>query len=216
MREIDIADLGLMDYREAYAVQKEIHLKRQREEVNDTLIFVEHPPVITAGRMFKKGDIVSSENLKAREVPFVTIDRGGGVTCHGPGQIVIYPIVNLKAFGRDIRFYLDKLEAVFVELLSRYGLKARTLSAQRGIWVRDRKIASIGIGISKWITFHGAALNVDMDMRLFSLIMPCGFSPEIMTSMRKLLNKKPDNAKIKEELAEIFKVVFSRAYNSKN
>ncbi|MCK5306158.1 MAG: lipoyl(octanoyl) transferase LipB [Candidatus Omnitrophica bacterium] len=216
MKQIDIVDLGLMNYREAYAVQKETHLKRQRGEVNDTLIFVEHPSVITVGRAHKKSDIVNPDVLKSKKVPFITIDRGGGATCHGPGQIVIYPIIDLKVFGRDIRFYLDKLEAVFVELLNRYSLKARTLSAQRGIWVGDRKVVSIGIGISKWITFHGAALNVDMDMWLFSLIMPCGFNPEIMTSMCKLLNKKPDNAKIKKELAEIFMVVFNRAYNSKN
>lgn len=213
---MDFLDLGFLDYKSACLCQIELHEKRQKDKIPDTLILVEHPHVITLGRNTKKGDIVKRERLELMGVPVIEIDRGGGATYHGPGQIVVYPIFNLRLYKKDIRFYLEMLEKVIIELLHIYQIKARGNYLTRGIWVNNKKIASIGIAISKWITYHGLALNINPDMSFFSYISPCGLSSDKMMSMQEALGCPLDKQKIKNELAGIFKKLFNDSLLSKN
>ena len=205
-------DLGLADFQSAWDFQKKIFLQVKQKELFSALILCQHKPVITLGRKSKRENILTEETeLERSNIKTYQIERGGDVTYHGPGQLCIYPIANLAYFKRDINWFLRSLEATLLEVLFDFGIKAEAIPGLTGIWVnstqtnvgvesKQEKIASIGIAIRNWITFHGASLNIKRDdMANFSLIRPCGLDI-IMTSMESVLGKEVKINKVKEVL----------------
>jgi lipoate-protein ligase B len=177
-----VRDLGLRSYQEAHELQLALVGERQRGEIEDTLLLVEHPHVITLGRR----QAAAANVLAAGDVPVVEVERGGDVTYHGPGQLVAYPIALLKV--RDLHKYLRDLESAIIATLAKFGISGSRKEGATGVWVDDpqKKIASIGIACRKWVVFHGLALNVSTDLAYFARINPCGFEATVMTSMNAL------------------------------
>ncbi len=208
---IDILNLGLKDYQETYKTQKQLVKKRYEERIPDTLILVEHHPVFTIGRSGSRKNIrAPSEKLKKEGIKVYETDRGGDITYHGPGQIVGYPIIDLRRYGKDVHLYLRALEEVLIKLLKNFSIYAERVKGMTGVWVNDKKIASIGIGVSKWVTYHGFSLNIDPNMRHFAMINPCGLSKPV-TSMKEQLNSKcPSRAEIEEKLVKTFARFFKK------
>ncbi|MCD5401500.1 lipoyl(octanoyl) transferase LipB, partial [candidate division NPL-UPA2 bacterium] len=183
----DVFPLGLLDYQKAWDLQRELVGKRLRKEINDTLLLVEHPPLFTIGRGGNRRNIlISDKHLEEKGVSVYEVDRGGDITYHGPGQIIGYPILALNEHGRDVHLMLRNLEEVIIGLLSGYGVEALRIPGYTGVWVGKEKIAAIGIGVRRWITFHGFCLNVNPDLDYFSLINPCGLRGKKVTSLEKL------------------------------
>jgi len=190
-------DLGLISYGQAYQRQQQLVFKALE---NDTsyIVLCEHHPVITCGRMTQVENIlVSKEDIEKKGVTIKSIDRGGDVTLHAPGQLVIYPILNLNHYGRDLHKYLHQLEEVAIALLKDFDILGQRRDGQTGVWVGAKKIASIGIGVRKWISYHGLGLNVNTDLNLFQLIKPCGLDVT-MTSMAQIKGRTLDMAVIKQ------------------
>ena len=173
------------------------------------LLPVEHPPVITLGRSADQNDILSSgELLKRRGVKVIETNRGGKITFHGPGQLVIYPIVDLRGRGKDLHRYLRELECWIIELLSFIGLEAYTTPPYTGVWAEGGKIASIGIAVRRWIAYHGVALNVNPDMNFFDHIVPCGLQEAGMVSLESLGLAPASLEEVANEAAELFRKLF--------
>ena len=182
-----VSDLGLCEYREAYALQQRLLAERQADapgEGVDTLILVEHPHVITLGR--RAG---SRANVFTDEMPVVEIERGGDVTYHGPGQLVGYPIVRLVDKERDLHAFLRALEAGLIAACGDLGLAAERRDKYTGVWLGERKVASLGIAVRRWVTMHGFALNVATDLSRFRAINPCGMEASVMTSLSEALGR---------------------------
>ena len=173
------------------------------------LMLLQHPPVVSIGRSGSARDVLAAgEALRERGVTLVETNRGGRVTFHGPGQLVMYPVVDLKARGRDLHRYLRDLEAWLIRLLESYGVPARVNPPHTGVWVGRAKIASIGIAVRRWVAYHGAALNVSTDLSFFNLIVPCGLEGVRMTSMAEVLGRAPRI----EQVARRAAVLFARAF----
>lgn len=208
-----VIDLGLIEYPEAYKVQKKILEERKRNEVPDTLLILQHPDVITVGRGGNENNILASEEeLRAKGIIVHKVDRGGDVTFHGPGQLVAYPIFNLKEQVKDVHLYLRKLEEVVIEFLKKYKVKGLRRQGVTGVWVEpknNQKIASIGIGLSSWVTYHGVSIKINADLNKFSLIRPCGMDSHKITSLNQLLLETVNIIEAKERLLEAFKAVFN-------
>lgn len=202
MIDMLLFDLGLRDYGEVWAFQKQLVLLRSRERVQDSLILVEHPHVITVGRRGKR------ENVLVQDLPVYEIERGGDVTYHGPGQLVGYPILSLEEHALDIQAYLRSLEEVLIRAVREFGVDAGR-GKQTGVWVQDRKLASIGVAIQHWITFHGFALNVNTDLQHFQRIRPCGLEPSVITSMKEVLGFPLDFDAVKHTVKAKFAEVFA-------
>jgi lipoate-protein ligase B len=178
--------LGRVDYGAALAFQRRLHELRAAGEIPDTLVLLEHPPVITLGRSAKPANLLVSEaELARRSVAVHRIERGGDVTFHGPGQLVGYPVFHLRQGFVGVRPFVDRLQQALVAALEQLGVVARLRQALVGVWVEDRKIASIGIAVKRWVTLHGFALNVTTDLSYFSLINPCGMAQVRMTSVAR-------------------------------
>jgi lipoate-protein ligase B len=189
MRSCHVICLGLTPYEEALTLQRRLAGLRADGRVNDLLILLQHPPVITLGRGGRKRHLLIPESsLGALGIGFFEVERGGDMTYHGPGQLVGYPILNLVEHGRDVHRYLRCLERVLTETLWGFGIPAGTWTGRTGAWVAERKIASIGIHLSRWVTRHGFALNVDMDLVPFELIVPCGIRGARATTMTNELS----------------------------
>lgn len=212
-----VVDLGVVDYEEAFALQKR-HVERlQRNEGDDVLVFVEHPHVITVGRNADGHAIVADTRaIEARGAKVVATDRGGDVTYHGPGQLVGYPIVRLEPGRRDIRRYVGDLEQVLIDTLADFGVAAARHPEHRGVWVEGRKIASLGIRISRWVTSHGFALNVDTDLSYFSLMNPCGIQGCVMTTLAQECGTSVTMSAVRERIAVHFGKVFAREMNEES
>ncbi|MCI0451032.1 MAG: lipoyl(octanoyl) transferase LipB [Candidatus Latescibacteria bacterium] len=206
-----VIDLGVVDYDDAFALQK-AHVERlQRNEGDDALLFVEHPHVITVGRNATGRAIVADGRwIEARGAKVIATDRGGDVTYHGPGQLVGYPILRLEPGRRDIRRYVHDLEQVLIDTLSDFDVEASRHLVHRGVWVREKKIASLGIRISRWVTSHGFALNVSTDLSYFSLMNPCGIEGCTMTSLSLECGAPISMAAVRERVAAHFGRVFAR------
>lgn len=184
MNEFKILSLGLTDYKKALNIQLDLLDKRKNNLIPDTLILLQHPPTITIGRGGDlKNLLVSQSYLKDRGIYFEQISRGGDITFHGPGQIVAYPIMDLNNLGRDIHKYLRSLEHLIIDMLKNYGIKASGFKGITGVWANDKKIASIGIGVKRWITYHGFAININNDLNYYDMIIPCGLSKVRMTNV---------------------------------
>lgn len=208
--QLAVVELGRMRYADAYAVQQRLADERKRGEGMDTLFFVEHPHVVTLGRNAKPGNVLASEEILARTgIELHECDRGGDVTYHGPGQVVGYPILDLREWKRDVHAYFSGVEQALIDALATLGIEAGRI-AQRGyegVWVEGAKVAAIGIHISRWITSHGFALNVDTDLNYFKYIVPCGLSKPVC-SLRSL-GCAASHEEVKRAIAASFAKVFS-------
>lgn len=204
-----VMQLGMTEYNTAYSVQKDLVAKRIRGEIPDTLILLEHEPVFTVGRSGSSSNILINEEGRLKEkIALFEVDRGGDVTYHGPGQLVGYPIFDLNGYGRDIHRFLRLLEEVIINVLAEYGLEALRVPGFTGVWVGKKKIASIGVGVKKWVSFHGLSLNVAPDMKHFSFINPCGLRHGTMTSMGELLGYDVRVEDVQEKVIKSFSKVF--------
>ncbi|HEX7549276.1 MAG TPA: lipoyl(octanoyl) transferase LipB [Candidatus Methylomirabilis sp.] len=182
--------LGLEPYGVTLRRQEALVEQRLQGSVPDTLVLVEHPPVVTLGRAKSLANLRQSpEALAIRGIEFFEVSRGGDVTYHAPGQLVGYPIFDLRGHGQDVLRFCRGIEAALIGTLGEFGIAGQAVSGKAGVWVGDRKIASLGISLRRWITFHGFALNVSIDLSGFRVIRPCGESPEVMTSMEALLGR---------------------------
>lgn len=209
----EVRDLGLIDYAAAYGIQKE-SVARVLAGGAQVLLLCEHPAVITLGRLAQEVNILNLETISRRGIRVVPIDRGGDVTLHAPGQLVVYPILNLapclpagRQSNRDLRLYMHKLEQVAIALLKSFGIVASRISGKTGVFVGPDKIASLGIGVRKWVTFHGLGINVNTDLKLFDLIKPCGLDVR-MTSIARIKGNPVDMSGVKQQLVECFKKEF--------
>jgi lipoate-protein ligase B len=190
-RSLEAVDLGRMRYSEALRIQEKLVEERKRGEGQDTLLFVEHPHVITMGRNGNEHHLLAGSEVLARTgIEFFETNRGGDVTYHGPGQLVGYPIFDLREWRRDVHAFFRGVEEALIQALSSVGVEAERLPQKgyEGVWVRGAKIAAIGIHISRWITSHGFALNVDTDLSYFKYIVPCGLTKPVC-SLRSLGSK---------------------------
>jgi len=223
---IEVYELGLMDYEKVLKIQTELFnkiidqkLKNRREKTknktNNYLLFVEHPNVYTLG---KSGDInnllLSKEDLTKKDIQFFNTNRGGDITCHGPGQIVCYPILDLDNFFSDIHKYLRFLEEVVIKTLMEFNIKGERSLKETGVWINPklndaRKICALGVKASRWVTMHGFALNVNNDLSYFDNIIPCGINNKSVTSVSKELRKSIDKFEIINSLKKNFSNVFS-------
>lgn len=206
---LQVVDLGRMRYGAAFAEQQKIVEQRKQGRGIDTLLFVEHPHVVTVGRNGKEEHVLASEEILARSgIEFYETDRGGDVTYHGPGQVVGYPILDLREWKRDVRAYFRGVEQSLIEALAGFGISAGRLPepGHEGVWVGGAKIAAIGIHISRWITSHGFALNVDTDLRYFQYIVPCGLTKPVC-SLRSL-GCQASREEVMHAIAASFRNVF--------
>jgi lipoyl(octanoyl) transferase len=191
MRKLLIQDLGLRPYPEVLELQRTLARQRLAGSLDqDVLLLVEHPPVVTLGRGTRAESLpLSAEDLQRRGVEQYEVERGGDVTYHGPGQLVGYPILNLVDHQPDLHWYLRTLEEGLIQALDQLGIAAERNPGLTGVWTRGRKIASIGIHVKQWVTFHGFALNVNTDLSYFDLIVPCGIRDVVMTSVAMELGR---------------------------
>ncbi|MFL5485901.1 MAG: lipoyl(octanoyl) transferase LipB [Gemmatimonadaceae bacterium] len=188
-RELWTVPLGRMGYGEALELQRSIARDRISGTIpQDVLLLLEHPPVVTLGRGAKEKHLVASpEFLQSKGVELFEVERGGDVTFHGPGQLVGYPIIDLKRHRQDLHWYLRTIEQALINTLEDYGIPGERNTAYTGVWTRGKKIASIGVHARDWITWHGFALNVTTDLSYFDLIIPCGIDGVVMTSVAREL-----------------------------
>lgn len=203
--QFQVEDWGLVDYELAIQKQADLVDRVAREQARDTLVFCTHPPVVTFGRATQEEDIFGWQG------PMIEVSRGGRATYHGPSQLVVYPIIDLSQRKRDLHWYLRALEKSIVSMLAEFGISAvgnpenvtddPELQAT-GVWIGKRKIASIGIAVRKWVTYHGMAINVVDDPKAFTGIRPCGFAPGTPISMHEILKAPPDLKKIKASLTK--------------
>jgi lipoate-protein ligase B len=208
-RVFTYCDLNLIDYKEAWDLQKSIFNQRVKKEIPDTLLLLEHPHTYTFGKVAKKNNLVGSADfLKNNNISVYDIDRGGDITYHGPGQIVGYPIINLEDWKKDTHKYLRALEEVIIKTCTEYGLTSNRDSKYTGVWMNGKKIAAIGIKVSRWVTMHGFAFNVNTNLSMFKGIIPCGISDKDVTSLSRELSREINLDEVKISLLNNFKKVF--------
>jgi lipoyl(octanoyl) transferase len=214
VRELEVRRLGLVPYAEALALQRALVEERRADRVPDLLLLLQHPPVITLG---VKGDggrsniVVTDERLVELGIEISETGRGGDVTYHGPGQVVAYPILDLKPDRCDVHRYVRDLEEVMIRTCSDYGLPAGRITGLTGTWIGTEKIGAIGVRISRWITSHGFAFNVSTELDHFNLIVPCGISDRGVTSLERAAARKIEIADVEDVIARHFSDVFERS-----
>ncbi|MBN1872013.1 MAG: lipoyl(octanoyl) transferase LipB [Candidatus Omnitrophica bacterium] len=209
MKSLKIIDLGYSSYKASYQIQKKILNEIIKDESGDTLIMAEHPNVITLGRKGGADHIYATTRfLDAKGIEVLEVDRGGDVTIHGPGQLVTYPLFNLRRHKKDILFFIKRLEEVLEKTVRHYGLVKDGTIDLTGLWVGGKKVAFIGIGISHWATYHGTSLNVNNDLKYFSIIKPCGIDGLRVSSLKEMLNKEISMDEIKDVIKEKYCEVF--------
>ena len=201
---LQICDCGLIDYPSMLQKQLILCKKRQQAAIPNTVLFVEHPSVITLGaRQSRNKMVVSRRELTRQNIDVVNIRRGGGTTAHNPGQLVIYPILDLQKLGLCIREYIRKLETIGSELLAHFGVNSLGNDLYPGLWIENRKIASIGVRVSRFITYHGMAINIHNNLNIFDYIVPCGLDDVEMTSVLKETGKRHSMTEVKNLLHPI-------------
>ncbi len=211
-RRLLVVHLGLLAFSEALELQRAVSAARIRGDVpDDVLLLVEHPPVVTLGRSTKGENLLIPDSLlAARGVERYEIERGGDATFHGPGQLVGYPIIDLKQHTQDLHWYLRQVEEALIVALDSVGLTAGRVAKYTGVWIDDRKIASIGVHARDWVTRHGFALNVNTDLSYFDLFTPCGIADVVMTStQQELPAAAPSLAEMQVRVAAAFGQIFS-------
>ena len=209
MLKCEVRRLGRVGYAEAFDLQQQLVQERKLERIPDQLLLLEHPHTITLGRNGKMANLLAGEAaLRSAGISFHQTDRGGDITYHGPGQVVGYPIVDLRLWKRDVGAYMRAIEQVLIDVLADFGIEAGRLAGCTGVWVEGRKIGAIGVHISRWVTSHGFALNVNADLSYFGYIVPCGLAKPV-TSMAQL-GANLDPAQVSAKLAVRFGQVFDR------
>ena len=206
MNRIKIIDLGFLDYKNSWNYQKELQKKVLIGDCSDSIIFVEHDSVYTFGKNSDKSNLLESKDSK---IKIYETERGGEITYHGPGQIVCYPILNLKNFKKSVTWYMRALEEVIIQTLKLFNIKATRKDGLTGVWVKDEKIGAQGVRMTKWVTMHGFALNVNTDLRFFNDIIPCGIKDFGVTSIEKIIGKEQDLSIVKEHILISFAKVFN-------
>ena len=211
MEKIIIKNLGLISYKKAYKIQNDIFeeaiLKKLKgENIEGSILFCEHPHVYTIGKSGNRNNfLITEDRLKQLNAEFFPVDRGGDITYHGPGQIVMYPIIDLENYHLGVKDYIYLLEYLIIDILKDYGIKGEISTGNIGVWletetIRERKICSIGVKVSRNITMHGIALNVNTDLSYFDSINPCGFTEKSVTSIRKELSADINMNELKEKI----------------
>ena len=201
---LKITDCGLADYRQILETQQLLREKRQQNEIPNTVLIVEHPAVITLGaRQSANRLLIDRQDLSQKNIDVVEVRRGGGTTAHNPGQLVFYPILNLQKTALGINQYIRELEAIGTELLEQLEVHSTRQKGAPGLWIGRRKIASIGVRVSKHITYHGMAINIQNDLSIFDFIVPCGLDNVEMTSVLKETGKRHPMNQIKQNLTEL-------------
>ena len=203
----NILDLGKSHYNDAWKLQKRLQSQRISGQIDDQLLLVEHFPVYTLGKNTPKKHLLTKES---DNISIIQTDRGGDITFHGPGQLVGYPILDLNQYKRSITWYMRELEQLIIDVLKEYDINAERKKGLTGVWVKGKKIAALGVRISKWVTMHGFSLNINPDLKYYQGIIPCGIKDYGVTSMADLLgNDVPDMSEIKDTLVQHFIAKFS-------
>jgi lipoate-protein ligase B len=208
-RNMLVCDLGLSHYVETWELQRTLFQLRSQNQISDILLLTEHNHVYTIGKSGNDGHLLASEDeLQQRGVELYHIDRGGDITYHGPGQLVAYPILDLQNFYLDVHRYLRDLEEIIILTLKEYGIAGERDSRYTGVWVGGKKLAAIGVKVSRWITMHGVAINVNSDLSYFSRIIPCGIADRGVTSVEALLSRWIDL----NEFSRLFVGAFGKVF----
>jgi lipoyl(octanoyl) transferase len=213
VRELEVRHLGLISYAEGLALQQQLVEERKAGRIPDQLLLLEHSPVITLGvraRHDRSHVLASPEALEARGVELFETGRGGDVTYHGPGQLVGYPILDLRPDRCDVHRYVRDIEEALIRTAAAFGVEAGRSPGLTGVWVGNEKLAAIGVRIARWITSHGFAFNVTTALDHFDLIVPCGISDKGVTSLQKLLGRPVRVAEVADVAASAFAAVFAR------
>ena len=222
-RTTKFIDLGRKSYREVWKQQEELleivkEQKKRGERTSNYLLFVEHEPVYTLGRSGNDGNmLINAIQLRAKHAEFIKVDRGGDITFHGPGQLVVYPVIDMENFNLGVKDYVNGLEEVVIKSLSAYGITGERLPGATGVWLdaetkAARKICAIGVRCSQYVTMHGFALNVNTDLDYFNYIHPCGFVDKGVTSIAKELGEEVDMQRVKECVKNCFKEIFGMVF----
>jgi lipoyl(octanoyl) transferase len=210
--EILVVRCGIVPYEEARQAQRRLEGARQRNEVPDVLLLLEHPPVYTRGRRSTPDELpMGAQWYEMQGIEVRDTDRGGRVTYHGPGQLVAYPIVSLRPYGDDVLEYVRGLEQVMIGALGEHGVRAGLVEGQTGVWVGERKIGSIGVHVSRGVTTHGLAVNVSNDLQPFEWVVPCGIEDCKVTSLSRELGAEQDLGAFADTVAARFAEVYDRA-----
>lgn len=203
--------LGLMPYQAAWDRQLEVHAQ-VCEGAEDTLLVVEHPPVLTLGVNFHEDNLLlSPKDYEKQGIEVIRTDRGGDVTSHGPGQLVLYPIFNVRHHGADVHKWMRDLEEVILQSLTAFGLVGRRFPPHSGVWIGDKKVAAIGVKLKRWVNLHGIAVNCNNDLRPFGLIIPCGIHGYSVTGLSQELGREVTTAEAVDVCTASFRDVFGRS-----
>ena len=209
-RTLNIISLGIEPYKKIWDFQHQLHKLRVDGKIDDVFILLEHSNVYTLGKVANRDHLlVSPQKLTEEKIDLFEIDRGGDITYHGPGQIVGYPIIKLDDLYQDIHRYLRELEEVIIQTLKSYGVRGERHPKFTGVWVGNEKIAAIGIKVSRWVTMHGFAFNINTDLNYFGKIIPCGISDKGVTSLEKILGQKQSIEEVKKNLMDNFMKIFN-------
>ncbi len=207
--KLNLLDLGHMDYNETLALQEDLFAKRQQNLIGDTLILVEHNPVLTLGRKGLRENILASDETLAKEgIEVIRIGRGGDVTYHGPGQIVGYPIINIRDKKMGVKDFVYNIEEVIIRACEKFGVEAYRDDINNGCWVNNKKITAVGFKVKKWVTMHGFAFNVNTNLEHFKYIIPCGIADREATSLKAEKGRDFDIEEVKKEVVDRFCEVF--------
>ena len=203
-KQLDIRDCGVMDYADALDLQMELCLRRQQNKIENTVLIVEHPAVITLGAHKSENKLLTDEDvIRSQGIDLLRVGRGGGTTAHNLGQVIVYPIIKLKSLGLDVNAYIRSLEQVGIELLQSLGVESDRRKGFPGLWIGEKKIASIGVQLKKWVSFHGMAININNDLSIFEHIVPCGLDGVVITSVQKETGKPADMDTVKETMKRL-------------
>ena len=203
--QILVQNIGQKSYKSVWDLQKEMQQQRIKGEIDDTLILVEHDPVYTLGKNANEDHLLQSRD---ESIDVFNIERGGDITFHGPGQLVGYPILDLSNYKKSVSWYMRTLEQVLIDTLIEFKITAQRNDGLTGVWVGDEKIAALGVRISRWVTMHGFALNVNPDLSFYDGIIPCGIFDHGVTSMEQLLGETQNNDNVKNMVIEKFNKYF--------
>ena len=202
MNSLNIIDLGLTEYQRALDIQKTLVKERLDNSTSDTLLLLEHPHVVTLGKQTNPNDVLNNS------IPIVKIDRGGSATYHGPGQLIGYIIMDLRSKGSSVPILISKIHEIIILTLDELDIKAKRKKNDTGVWIDQKKIASIGLSVRNWITNHGFSLNVNTDLERFNTIRPCGYDSQVMTSVNSIKRKEYSKEVIQTKIIRNFSNVF--------
>ncbi|MCH2396735.1 MAG: lipoyl(octanoyl) transferase LipB [Nitrososphaerales archaeon] len=202
MNSLNILDLGLTEYQRALDIQKTLVKERLDNSTSDTLLLLEHPHVVTLGKQTNPNDVLNNS------IPIVKIDRGGSATYHGPGQLIGYIIMDLRSKGISVPILISKIHEIIILTLDELDIKAKRKKNDTGVWIDQKKIASIGLSVRNWITYHGFSLNVNTDLERFNTIRPCGYDSQVMTSVNSIKKEEYSKEVIQTKIIRNFSNVF--------